>query len=396
MFSKFEEINIGEKASISRKITEEDIRKFVDMTGDDNPLHVDDKFAATTSYKEVVVHGMLGASFISTIIGTKLPGPGALWISQNLEFLLPVRLNDVLTVIAEVKKKFESERVIELQTTILNQFDQVVLRGVGKVKLLTVTNPDQNVDEIVLPTVALVTGGSGDIGRAICLKLAKDGFKVAVNYFSGESRANDLVRTIEASGGVAVAVKGDVSKKEDVEQMSRQLRGMWGSVDVVVHNASPKIGANIWSELKWDQLTSHLDTQLKGVYNLVQVFGPEMQKRKCGKFIAITSQVIDGEPTPKWTAYAVGKSAMATFCRYMAAELAPSGIQVNCVSPGMVDTRFVGDLPEKSKLILARQNPSRRLCTVDDVAGAVAFLSSQSSNYINGETIRVNGGKVMI
>ena len=85
-----------------RTITGDDVRRFVDMTGDDNPLHVDPAYAETTSFKDVVVHGMLGASFLSTVIGTQLPGTGALWISQNMEFLLPVRLGDELTVSATV------------------------------------------------------------------------------------------------------------------------------------------------------------------------------------------------------------------------------------------------------------------------------------------------------
>src|SRR5665647_2765149 len=102
---KYEEISIGMKESLTHQVTQSDIEKFVDLTGDDNKLHVDKAFAATTSFKKPVVHGMIGASFISTIIGTKLPGDGALWFSQTLEFLLPVRVGDQLQVVAEVVKK---------------------------------------------------------------------------------------------------------------------------------------------------------------------------------------------------------------------------------------------------------------------------------------------------
>ena len=104
MFKDFDAIEVGETQTLTKTITEVDVRKFVEVTGDDNPLHVDRSYAETTSFKDIVVHGMLGASFISTVIGTKLPGAGALWVSQNLEFLLPVRLGDELSISAKVLK----------------------------------------------------------------------------------------------------------------------------------------------------------------------------------------------------------------------------------------------------------------------------------------------------
>ena len=110
---KYNDIKIGDKEKLNHVITSEDIEKFVDLTGDDNKLHVDEKYASKTNFKKPVVHGMLGASFISTIIGTKLPGDGALWFSQSLEFLLPVRVGDTLTIFAEVIKKNDKEKIIE-------------------------------------------------------------------------------------------------------------------------------------------------------------------------------------------------------------------------------------------------------------------------------------------
>ena len=102
---KFESIHVGDKAEITHKITHDDINKFVDLTGDDNKLHIDLDYAKNTSFKKPVAHGMLSATFISTIIGTKLPGDGAFWFSQSFEFLLPVRVGDQITIKAEVTKK---------------------------------------------------------------------------------------------------------------------------------------------------------------------------------------------------------------------------------------------------------------------------------------------------
>ena len=121
-----------------------------------------------------------------------------------------------------------------------------------------------------------------------------------------------------------------------------------------------------------------------------------MKAQGYGRIVAITSQVLDGAPTPKWTAYTVGKAALAAFARSLAVELGPAGITVNCVSPGMTETALIGDIPEKMRLVLARQVPLRRLATPEDVAAAVGFLVSPEADYITGETIRVNGGQITL
>ncbi len=152
---RYEDIYVGQKESLRHKVTQADIEKFVDLSGDDNKLHVNKEFAAKTSFKKPVVHGMIGASFISTIIGTKIPGDGALWFSQTLEFLLPVRIGDEINVIAEVTKKIDRDRTIELNIEIQNQNRQVVTRGISKVKVL------QEIEDVV---EEIKTGG----GKNVC------------------------------------------------------------------------------------------------------------------------------------------------------------------------------------------------------------------------------------
>ena len=151
----YEEINIGDTAEIKHTIIQTDIEKFVDLTGDDNKLHVDEDYASTTSFKKPVAHGMLGATFISTIIGTKLPGDGALWFSQNLEFLKPVRVGDELRITAKVIKKIDRTRTIELQTDIYNQHKQKVTTGISKVKLveLKVVVPSSEIGQLEISDI---------------------------------------------------------------------------------------------------------------------------------------------------------------------------------------------------------------------------------------------------
>jgi 3-oxoacyl-[acyl-carrier protein] reductase len=394
MFKDFSEIQVGDSESISKKITESDVRRFVEMTGDDNPLHVDAAYAEATAFKDIVVHGMLGASYISTVIGTRLPGTGALWISQNFDFLLPVRLGDELSISCTVLKKFERERLLELETKIVNQHQQTVLTGTGKVKVLSPSLPKEITEEKSDFRVAVVTGGSGGIGKAISLRLAKDGFAVVIAYRGRVDRANSVVKEIHSNKGKAIAVCADISTKEGVELLYKSAAKEFGGVSVLVNNASSAINPKPFELMDWEDVQNQLNTQLKGSFLLCQSCIPKMIERGWGRIVNITSQVVEGEPTPSWTSYAIAKASLAKFSSYLAADLGSNGITVNCVSPGMSETGLIGSISEKVQLMIARQTPTRRLTKPEDVAAAVAYLVSSEASQVTGQTILVNGGIV--
>jgi 3-oxoacyl-[acyl-carrier protein] reductase len=394
IFADFDSIREGDSKKLVRKISEADIRKFVEMTGDDNPLHVDRSYAETTSFKDIVVHGMLGASFISTVIGTQLPGPGALWVSQSFEFLLPVRLGDELTVSCTVLKKHERERLLELDTRIINQNGLIVLSGTGKVKVLTVKPLEEPELQEGRPRIAIVTGGAGGIGKAICLRLASDGFHVVVNFLGSEDRARAIVEEINKGKYRAIAVKSDIATEDGVLSVYKGAINEFGAVDVLVNNASPRINPKPFLSTDWKDIQAQIDVQLKGSFHLMQACVPEMAARHWGRIVNITSQAIDGTPAATWTGYAVAKAALAMMSRYLAYEFGSSGITVNCVSPGMTETSLIGDIPEKTQLMIARATPLRRLARPEDIAAAVSYLVSGDGSFVTGHTLRVNGGIV--
>ncbi|MES2151906.1 MAG: SDR family oxidoreductase [Pseudomonadota bacterium] len=395
MFKDFDAIAVGDTHSLVKTILEADVRKFVDMTGDDNPLHVDRAYAETTSFKDIVVHGMLGASFISTVIGTKLPGTGALWVAQNMEFLLPVRLGDVLTVSCTVLKKHERDRMLELDTRIVNQNQQLVLSGSGKVKVLVASAPVAP-DPAARLKVAIVTGGAGGIGRAICERLAADGHHLVVNYRGQAERAAQIAQAINDAGLVrAIAVQADIASEAGAAALYEAACRAFGGVSVLVNNASPRINPKALAATAWADVQQQLDVQVKGAFLMAQACAPGMAQRRWGRIINISSQAIDGTPSVGWTGYAMAKGALSVFSNYMAAELGPQGITVNCVSPGMCDTALIGDIPEKAQLMIARQTPLRRLAKPADVAAAVAYLASDDAAYVTGDTLAVNGGMAM-
>jgi 3-oxoacyl-[acyl-carrier protein] reductase len=395
VFADYDSIEVGETRSLVRTITAADVRRFVEMTGDDNPLHVDPKFAEETSFKDVVVHGMLGASFVSTVIGTQLPGPGALWVSQNFEFRLPVRLGDELTITCTVVAKHARERLLDIDTTIENQNRQAVLTGHGKVKVLA------GPVKLDAPTrggrsaVAIVTGGSGGIGAAICRRLSESDIKVVINYMARKDKAEALCAELNKDRRNAIAVGADVSSEDGAKALVQAAVGAFGDVGILVNNASPRINPRAFQAMEWSDFQQHLDVQLKGTYAMTRACLPAMIERKWGRIVNITSQAIDGPPSVGWTGYAAAKASVAMLSRYLAAEFGPQGVTVNCVSPGMTQTGLIGDIPEKVQLMVARQTPLRRLATPDDVAAAVVHLVSDAAAFVNGHTLQVNGGLSM-
>lgn len=394
--NKFDTINIGDKAEIIHKITAEDVSKFVDLTGDDNKLHIDEKYASKTSFKIPVVHGMLGASFISTIIGTKLPGDGALWYSQSIEFLLPVRVGDVITIKAEVIKKIDRTQTIELSTDIFNQHHQKVTAGFSKVKVVEMIEPIAMVEEEVCKNkVALIIGGTGGIGKAACIQLAQDGFDIAVHYHRNKALAEEIKNEIIKIGKKAIIVNANVIDALQVDEMIKLVIRKLDTITVVANCSTSNLPNIKFNDLEWQKIQEQLDINIKGAFNITKAVLPFMEENKYGKFINISTQAIE-KPNSDWLHYITAKSALHGFTKALAFELAPKGIRMNLISPGMTDTELISNIPEKVKLVTAAQTPLRKIASPQDIAGAISFLASEKSNFITGETIRVNGGQFML
>lgn len=135
-FVRFSELKVGDKGEFTKRITEEDVNNFIDICNDINPIHVDEEFTKNTPLKTKIVHGILVSSLISTVVGTKVPGPGSVWLDQNLKFLKPVRINDTITAISEIIVKVEDRQQVIVRTTCKNQNNEVVIEGVGTHKIL--------------------------------------------------------------------------------------------------------------------------------------------------------------------------------------------------------------------------------------------------------------------
>jgi len=393
-FDQIEKISVGDETQLVHKITESEVQQFSALTGDTNPLHLDEAYSSTTPFGKRVVHGMLTASFISTIIGTKLPGAGALWYELQIRWLLPVRIGEEIRILVKVRQKTISLRTVNLEINIFNQSGKRVLEGNARVKMVEIHNEEEDMPRE--KGAVIVTGSSRGIGAAIAKFLAKDGFKVVVNYLSNEKEAEKTTDEILISGGAAMKFKADLRNSFELKNMLDAALLKFESLTGLVNNASISIDNKSFLELSWEDIQAHIDVQLKGAFELTQLTIPHFVDQGYGTVVNIGSVFADNVPPIRMLPYSLAKAALSSFSKSLALEYGPKNIRVNCVSPGMTHTDLIADVPEKAKMVTKMQTPLRRLANVDDIAGVVSFLFSEKARHITGETIRVCGGQVML
>ena len=242
--------------------------------------------------------------------------------------------------------------------------------------------------------VALVTGSSRGIGRAVAAELAREGWAVCVNYIQHQQAAEDAVRAIRDAGGRAVAVQADVADGAAVAEMVRRAeRELGGHVSLLVNNAGVAGQAqfqDITDEM-WDR---YLAVNLGGARNTIRAVLPRMISEKAGCIVNISS-IWGLRGASCEVAYACTKAAIIALTRSLAAELGPSHIRVNCVAPGVIDTDMVQVLGRETLDDLAEQTPLGRLGTPKDIAHAVAFLASDRASFITGQVLTADGGFIV-
>lgn len=396
MTDKLDQIHVGDTAELRHRITPEDVQGFCTLTGDNNPLHMDDAFARASGFGRRVVHGMLTASFISTMIGTKLPGEGSLWYEQNIRFLRPVRMGEAIRVQATVLQKSAAQRILVLETIVYGEAGDRVLEGQAKVKMVQPESKESaGMDTPELGAV-IITGASRGIGAAMAATLAAAGHPVVVNCAASVDQARELVAKIRANGGRAMVFQADVRDAGQVVAMVDATLAQYGPLAGAVHNASSPVNPLPLADLTWEQMKAHLDIQLQGGYNLFHALLPHLLSQGGGLFLSIGSTFIDNVPPVQLAHYVVAKSALVAFTKCIATEFGPKGIRAMSVSPGMTQTDLIAGVPEKAKMVAKMQTPLRRLGVPEDISGLVAFLFSPAAAYLTGQNIRLCGGSVMV
>ncbi len=238
--------------------------------------------------------------------------------------------------------------------------------------------------------VAVVTGASKGIGRACAIRLAKDGYTVVVNYSSSDAAAEEVVNTIKADGGEAVAYKADVSDLDAVKKMFREIGKQFGQIDVLVNNAGIVRDEYVLM-LNPDTIDKCLDLNIKGYLYCAQQATLKMFKNKSGVIINMSS-VSSKMALAGQSVYSATKGAVNSMTQTMAKELGGFGIRVCAVAPGFINTEMIDALPEDKKEEYLKAVPLGRFAEAEEVAGLVSFLASDDAKYLTGQTIVLDGG----
>lgn len=240
---------------------------------------------------------------------------------------------------------------------------------------------------------AVVTGGSRGIGAAICEKLCRDGYSVAVNLLNSERRAEELVTRLTSLGFDAFAVRGDVSVPEEANALIDTVVKRNGRLDVLVNNAGISV-RSFFDETTDEQWQRVIGVNLTGAFNCSRAATKIMLHQKSGRIINISSMWGQTGASCE-VAYSASKAGVIGLTKSLAKELAPSGITVNCVCPGVTDTDMMSVFSESDRRLIAEDIPLGRFGKPEEIANAVAFFASDDSAFITGQILGVNGGSVI-
>jgi 3-oxoacyl-[acyl-carrier protein] reductase len=244
--------------------------------------------------------------------------------------------------------------------------------------------------------VALITGASSGIGRATAVAMAREGARIGVNFLKNQKGAEEAVEAIRKEGGEALAIRADVTRQAEVQELVAAVRKLWGRIDILVNNAGDLIARRTlvdMTEEYWDQI---MDLNLKSAFLCTKAVWEEMAARKSGCIINVSSIAGRNGGGLGAAAYATAKAGLLTYTKGLAKELAPHGIRVNGIAPGVIATPYHERYsPPELMAKMVANIPLGHAGTSEEVADVIVFLATPAARYMTGETVEVNGGMLM-
>lgn len=370
------------------------IDAFAEFSQDFNPVHVNAEAAREYGYAKPFAHGAILSAVLSRIIGMKAPGPGAVWMKQNMEWVKPVYLGDKIRVEVRIEKYSRGAGILELEIVSRNQKNEIVMEGSAKVKQGRKVSGVNQIKESSKPRVALVTGGSRGIGAAIARALGASGIDVAIVYHQSESEASAVVNEIVAAGEVkARSFQADLTDAGQIKRLASEVSEDMGNPDIVIHAATPSISYQPVEELERADLQAYLDMYLMAAHDLVKLTFQAMTDKHFGRYVFLGTSYLF-HPVKKMASYMTAKYALLGYMRSVAFELGASGITANMISPSMAVTDLTESVPARLKEMEAAKSSLRRLVTVEEIAETTAFLVGEGGAYLNGVNMPLTGRPV--
>ena len=376
---------VGSRYHTNFQVLPEQVLKFAELSGDDNPIHVSPDQARDFGFNHSVAHGAILLAEISRIIGTELPGHGAFWTDINIEFLGPVYWGDTVTIVMEVIQSSEAINMVK-QKIEVSKHRQKILSGTCRVVCLQKLNRRFPMPEIANRT-ALVTGGSRGLGLAIVKELLQEGYKV----ISLSRQESDSLRQLAEEYHQLRILCHDLCQ---LSSIASEISGVdLAAVNVIIHAAGPlPLRRKLHPDL-YQEIAVFTDIYLNSLIRLIAICSRNMKKNKYGRIVTIGTSFILGTPPADMYSYVVAKEALWGLTKSLAVEYGRYGITANMVSPSMMITDMTADIPNAVKYNEAQSNPLKRLVEPEEVAKTVKFLCGADATFINGANIPITGGK---
>ncbi len=241
---------------------------------------------------------------------------------------------------------------------------------------------------------ALITGASRGIGAATAKLLAAKGMRVVINYHTQRDKAEEVMRTIQEAGGLAMIVQADVRDAEAVERMVAAAEQEFGSLDVLVSNAAMSFVQKSIGELTWEEFAQKLNDDMQAVFNVTKAVTPLMVRQHYGRIVYVSTGLAR-HPQFGFAVHGSAKAAIAHFARFVAQEFGPAGITANVIAPGFVTTERTTHQPQAIREQMLANTPLRHLATAEDIAGAIVAYTGDETRFITGSYISVDGGMFM-
>ena len=386
------DFHVGQNYSFQINITEVLVTRFAELTGDYNPLHMDENFASKTLLRRRVVHGMLVGSFVSTLIGMHIPGNGGLWLSQTFDFLLPVHIGDTLSIEGTIEHISTAQKILVVSAQAKNQNGHTVLKGEGKVKLMEIST--KVVAKPIKDLTVLVVGGSRGLGAATVLQFAREGARILLNFSKSRDAAEQVATVARREFGATVnLIEGDFTSEEGVRSMTSAPQ--FSNTDAVIFCAMANLTQNLFLDQEPSDFERAVDFGLRGPMRVLKLVLPKMIERNFGRIVSVLTTYSIGTPPPGFSSYIVNKNCLAGLTKSIAVEYGKFNITANMVSPNMLRTDLTQHVTERTKQLIEAQSPLRRLASLEEIASSISHLCSPGSSYTNGHNLIISGGSPM-
>ncbi len=404
----FDELVVGDSAELSSVLTQRDIGLFALVSGDVNPAHLDPDFAGRSRFHGIIGHGMWGGALISAVLGTRLPGPGTIYLGQELHFKRPVRPGDAITARVTVRELRADKDIVVLECECTNQFGQIVISGQAEVLA-----PRERIEWSPgrLPSASLHLGGPDPLDltgkRGLIVGIANDqsiaygcasamaaaGAELAVTYLN--AKAEPHVRPLAEALRASLILPCDVREAGQLEAVFETIARDWGRLDFVLHSIAYAPRDDLHGRVvdaSAAGFAQAMDVSCHSFLRMARLAEPLMGDG--GTLLTVTfygsSRVVEN-----YNLMGPVKAALESSVRYVAAELGPKGIRAHAISPGPIRTRAATGIDRFDELLAdaAARVPARQLADIADVGQLARFLVSDAANGITGTVIPVDGGQ---